>query len=142
MNEVPVDSATEMAPNNTDESIQGIVENMADDAPEEEKAQPPKGFEFPQLRFEGGDCIIEISEDREEDIVAPSAILKQFQYFAPIIEGRWNEDTRRTVYDEENDKDVTIFTWGLRHDGTKSIKTHILVLESGVSTPRLLPLLH
>lgn len=103
---------------------------------EEEEAPPsgPKDFEFPPLCFEGGDCIIEISEHRDNDIIVPSTVLKNFPYFNAIIEDPWNEDAMRMVQDEEG-KEVRLFTWGLRHvydDGDENMSPTLL-LEPGVS---------
>lgn len=102
---------------------------MADDTRE----ATSKSFGFAPLCTEGGDCIIQLSEDRKEDLILPSNVLKKFIYFDQIISGRW-PDEQNKVFDEKKKEYVPLYIWGIRHaiDPDDPKKYHHC-LEYGVS---------
>jgi hypothetical protein len=104
-----------------------------------------KDFSVTSPRLEGGTCIIELSDDRSENIIIPVDILQHFPYFSPTIEGRWNDSCQRKVRDEETGKELITYTWGLDLDTSENkvlaykaltfnkVSTGYYALSSGVS---------
>lgn len=92
-------------------------------------------FENIDVKIQGGDVQIILSEDEADDVILPSSLLRTSRYFDHAFSGNWNTGgSIKKIKCPETQKVVDVYRWSLREIRVVNEKWDtVYLLENGVS---------